>query len=186
LQKRMTKQEAQRLRAEGKIVAWVPAKDIVIESLLWLTIPTVIIVIWYLASPPAVTRDYISMALMALIWCGFSVLVAVDNATTCFIIDQDGVTEQRFFQKQYLRWSDCKFVGSSTVPRGLHHTLLLITPLSKDEYADNAYRTISEKADRYYGDKGISIPTVYLCSTGLDTPDIIALWEWYRDKEGAC
>ena len=182
----MTKQEAQRLRDEGKIVAWVPVKDIVIESLLWLTIPTVLITVWYLVSPPAVTRDYISLAFTALIGCGFPVLFAFDKTTSFFIIDRDGVTEQRFGRRQYLRWSDCKFVGSSTVPRGLHHTLLLITPLSKDEYDDNAYRTISEKADRYYGDKGISIPTVYLCYTGLDTPDIIALWEWYRDKEGAC
>ena len=186
MQKRMTKQEVQRLRDEGKIVAWAPVKDIVIECLLWLAFPAVYIAIWCLASPPTAAKDYASMLVVAFVGCGFIAVIVFDMAISFFIIDQNGVTEQRVFQKQYLRWSDCKFVGSATVPRGLHHTLLLITPLSKDEYDDSAYRIISEKADRYYGHKGISIPTVYLGYAGLTTPDIIALWEWYRDKEDAC
>ena len=182
--KKMTDQQADALRDQGKIV--IRTSDTAAKGVaIGLPLVGVALVLFciHIDMVSDTWEDYVCLVLMIMMPLSVGLFFFFDNKQRYVILDHKGITRQTSRNFQRLYWGEVKFVGSHSNRHGAG-TVVSALPLPEGEECVGENRRISD--DAYL--KLTYSRTIVIPETNFNdnwTPIVIEMWEKYRDTAEA-
>ena len=181
--KKMTDQQADALRDQGKIVFKSSSSEAIGLAAMWSFFMLCIVSFGAYMEKASTWQEYAYFFLLFLLGSSFSVFILVINKRAYTVLDKKGVTQQFLFNHKRLFWGEVKFVGTYS-DRGTSSILVSPMPLPEGEECVGANRRISDSAlFKLRSSRMISIPNTSFTENRLAI--VIEMWEKYRDTAEA-